>query len=98
MLKDIIDSKKIQKIANLAKIEVLKDEEPHLIEQLNNIINWFDKLNEINVDNVEPLMNVNEMNLEMFQDEISRNDTQEDVLKNAPNANYNYFTVPKVIE
>lgn len=98
MSKDIVDSAKIHKIANLAKIEINQDDELHFTEQLNNIIGWFDKLNEVDVSDVEPLMNVNEMNLASFADEVNDGDIVDDVLKNAPNAQYNYFAVPKVIE
>ncbi len=98
MSQHIIDSKKVEKIANLAKIEINKDQEFHFTEQLNNIIGWFNKLNEVDVSNVEPLLNVNDMILEMHQDEVSDGNKIEDVLKNAPDARYNYFAVPKVIE
>ncbi len=98
MSKDIIDSKKIQKIANLAKISIDKEFEPHFVDQLNNIISWFDKLNEKDVSQVQPLMNVNEMDLEMFEDKVVDGEITEEILKNAPDARYNYFAVPKVIE
>lgn len=98
MSSEIIDSKKIQKIANLAKIEIDKDQETHFAKQLENIITWFDKLDEVNVDNVEPLMNVNEAHLEMFQDEVLDGNIADEILKNAPQAQYNFFAVPKVIE
>ncbi len=98
MSSDIIDDNKIDKISKLAKIAISNEQKPHIKEQLNNIVNWFDKLNEVNVDNIEPLINVNEMSLSMNDDEIIQHNNIADILKNAPKAKYDYFTVPKVIE
>lgn len=98
MTQEIINSQKIQKIANLAKIEINKDQESHFVKQLENIISWFDKLDAVNVDEVKPLMNVNDSNLEMFEDEVSDGNIVDDILKNAPQPQYNFFAVPKVIE
>ena len=98
MSSDIIDDNKIDKIAKLAKIAISDEQKPLIKEQLNNIVNWFDKLNEVNVDNIEPLINVNEMSLTMNDDEIIQHNNISDILKNAPQAKYDYFTVPKVIE
>jgi aspartyl-tRNA(Asn)/glutamyl-tRNA(Gln) amidotransferase subunit C len=98
MSSDIIDDNKIDKIAKLAKIAISDEQKPLIKEQLINIVNWFDKLNEVNVDNIEPLINVNEMSLTMNDDEIIQHNNISDILKNAPQAKYDYFTVPKVIE
>lgn len=88
----------IDKISRLAKIEVANEEKETLAKQLGSIIGWVEKLGEVNTDNVDILTNVHEMNLRMEKDEIADGDIAEDVLKNAPNSKYGYFTVPKVIE
>lgn len=88
----------IKKVSRLARIEVAEDERETLAKQVNGIIGWVEKLNEVNTDGIEPLTNVHETSLRLNKDEVLDGDIAEDVLKNAPNAKYGYFSVPKVIE
>ncbi len=88
----------IKKISRLAKIEVREEDREALAKQVGSIIGWVEKLNEVNTDNVEPLTSVHNAPLYIAEDKISDGNITEDVLKNAKNAKYNYFTVPKVIE
>jgi aspartyl-tRNA(Asn)/glutamyl-tRNA(Gln) amidotransferase subunit C len=88
----------IKKISRLARIEIAPDKIDEMAKQVGNIINWVDKLNEVNTDNVEPLTNVNNMVLRLNEDKVSEGNIAEDVLKNAPNSKYGYFAVPKVID
>ena len=57
-----------------------------------------ENLNEVDTKNVEPLSNVHQMAMPMAQDIVSDGGITEQVLKNAPDAKYSYFTVPKMIE
>ena len=93
-----ITAQDIKKTARLAKIQIDKDLEEQLTKQLGDIIKWFEKLNELNTDNVDILTNVHNINLTLFDDQVLYSNMEEEVLKNAPAAKYNYFTVPKVIE
>jgi aspartyl-tRNA(Asn)/glutamyl-tRNA(Gln) amidotransferase subunit C len=88
----------IKKVSRLARIEIAPENLENMAKQVGAIIGWVETLNEVNTDNVEPLTNVNEMVLRLNKDEITDGDKVEDVLKNAKNAKYNFFTVPKVIE
>ena len=88
----------INKISRLAKIELPKEGSESLIKQLNDIIGWADKLNEIEAKDVEPLTNVHGESLRLHKDEVLDGGITEDVLKNAPDAKYEYCTVRKVIE
>ena len=88
----------IVKIANLSKIEISQDDKTHLTTQINKIINWVEKLNEVKTDEVEVFTSPYDMKLRLEKDEISDGDIAEDVLKNSKGALYNYFSVPKVIE
>lgn len=93
-----LTEKNIKKVARLARIEVTGDSCAQLTTQVGSIIDWVEKLNEVDTNNVEPLTNVHEMTLRLNTDEVTDGDIADDVLKNAPNAKYGYFTVPKVIE
>jgi aspartyl-tRNA(Asn)/glutamyl-tRNA(Gln) amidotransferase subunit C len=93
-----ISEKDFKKISRLARIEVPEENRETLAKEVSSIIAWVEKLNEVNVTNIEPLTNVHEMSLRLNQDEISDGNLAEDVLKNAKNAKYGYYAVPKVIE
>lgn len=88
----------ITKISRLARIEVLDSEKETLATQVGKIINWVEELNEVNTDNVAPLTNVHEAAMPMNKDVVSDGNIAADVLANAKDAKYGYFTVPKVIE
>ena len=92
-----ITQKDIEKISRLAQIEI-KDDKEILATQIENVINWIEKLNEVNTDNIEPMINVHNEPLHLNSDEISEGNIAEDILKNAPKQIYGYFAVPKVIE
>jgi aspartyl-tRNA(Asn)/glutamyl-tRNA(Gln) amidotransferase subunit C len=92
-----ITQKDIEKISRLAQIEITDDKEI-LANQIENVINWIEKLNEVNTDNIEPMINVHNEPLHLNADEVSDGNIADDILKNAPKQIYGYFAVPKVIE
>ena len=92
-----ITQKDIEKISRLAQIEI-KDDKEILANQIENVINWIEKLNEVNTDNIEPMINVHNEALYLNADEVSDGNIADDILKNAPKQIYGYFAVPKVIE
>ena len=95
----LIDKKVTKKIAFLARIGLTEKEEEEFAKDLSNILNWMDDLKKIDVKNVEPLRNVNDIKLlERDDTEFSKRIEQEKLLSNAPKKNGNFFTVPKVID
>ena len=92
-----ITQKDIEKISRLAQIEVSNEKEI-LSTQIENVINWIEKLNEVNTENVEPMITVHDQPLKLNKDLVSDENNKDDVLKNAPKQIYGYFAVPKVIE
>ena len=67
-------------------------------KDLNAIFKWIEQLNELNTDNVEPLTSIAETTLRFRKDQIETKNIREDVLKNSPKDNKDYFVVPKVVE
>ena len=57
-----------------------------------------EKLNELKTENVEPLTSVAEISLKLRSDEVKSKDIREQIIKNSPQDNEDYFVVPKVIE
>ncbi len=93
-----ITNKDIEKISRLAKIDVDETKIDELTQKMKGILEFVESLNEVNVEGVEPMINVNDAKLRMAKDEVSDGGIAEDVLKNAKNSKYQYFAVPKVIE
>lgn len=94
----VISKEDFKKISRLARIEILEESCETIAKQVSDIITWVEQLNEVNTDNVDPLTNVHDMLLRLNRDEITDGNIAEDVLKNAKNAKYGYFAVPKVIK
>ena len=69
-----------------------------LVNDLNSIFKFIEKLNELKTDNVEPLASVAETTLKLRSDEVKSKDIREQIIKNSPQDNEDYFVVPKVIE
>jgi len=93
-----IDAKTVAKIAHLARLKIPTEEQAQVVGELNNILNWVEQLNEVNVDGIEPLANVNDKTLRWRDDIITDGGQPADVLANAPAKTADFFTVPKVIE
>ncbi len=93
-----ITKETINKVAKLANIKINEEENKHFSTQLTKITNWVGSLNEVDTSDVEILNNVHNINLTLFADEVETTNEVDDVLQNAPDAQYNYFAVPKVIE
>lgn len=93
-----VNHEDIKKISRLARIEISQGDFDNVATQVNKIIGWVDQLKEVDTALVEPMTSVYDTPLRLEADEITAGGIAEDVLKNAPDAKYGYFTVPKVIE
>lgn len=93
-----IDNETVDKIAHLARLEYQNEAKEQIIKDMNNMLGFIDKLNELDTSNVEPLIYMsNEVNA-LREDEVKQVITQDEALKNAPKHDSDYFKVPKVIE
>jgi len=93
-----INLKTIKHISKLARISVDEQKAEKLAEDLNSIFKFIEKLNKLKTDNVEPLTSVAETTLKLRSDEVKSKDIREQIIKNSPQDNEDYFVVPKVIE
>ncbi len=93
-----IDLKTVKHISKLSRISVDDQKAKKLEKDLNSIFKWIEKLNELNTDNVEPLTSIAETALRLRKDQILSKNIREDILKNSPKDNKDYFVVPKVVE
>ncbi len=93
-----IDNETVKRVAFLSRLKIEDDKLEETKEEFNKILNWVDQLNEVNTDGVEPLVSVNDSHLILRDDEVTEGNQSQAILKNAPQAQYGYFTVPKVVE
>ena len=93
-----IDLKTIKHISKLSRISVDDKKADKLAGDLNSIFDFIEKLNELNTDKVEPLTSVAETTLKLRTDEVKSEDIRDQILKNSPEENEDFFVVPKVVE
>lgn len=89
----------VQYVANLARLQLTDEEAENFKEDMNDILGYIDQLNELDTEDIEPLEHVTEITASKFRnDEAKEPLSHEDALKNAPDADSDYFRVPRVIE
>ena len=93
-----IDLKTIKHISKLSRISVDDEKAKKLAGDMNSIFDFIEKLKELDTDNVEPLTSVAETTLKLRVDKVKSENIKEDVLKNSPDENEDFFVVPRVVE
>jgi aspartyl-tRNA(Asn)/glutamyl-tRNA(Gln) amidotransferase subunit C len=94
----IIDKETVEKVANLARLELAEDEKELMIKDMNKILGFMDKLNEIDTRGVEPLVYMTDEVNNVREDEVKQQITTAEALQNAPKHDDKYILVAKVIE
>jgi aspartyl-tRNA(Asn)/glutamyl-tRNA(Gln) amidotransferase subunit C len=93
-----IDSQTVKNTAHLARLEFENEEEAKMIVSMNRMIGFVEKLNELNTENIEPLIYMTDEVNHLREDEVHPPLSQKDVLANSPKHDSDYFKVPKVVE
>ena len=93
-----IDDKTVDHIAQLAKLTFSPDEKEQIKRDLGRIINFVDKLNEVDTEGVEPLIYMNEHEDNLRDDIVDNVVSQQEALSNAPLKDSDYIKVPKVLK
>ena len=93
-----IDLKTVKHISKLSRISIDEEKAKKLSKDLNSIFKFIEKLNELDTKNVEPLSSIVQKNLKLRKDQIKSKNIREDILKNSPENNEDFFVVPKVVE
>ncbi|MCA6361590.1 MAG: Asp-tRNA(Asn)/Glu-tRNA(Gln) amidotransferase subunit GatC [Bacteroidetes bacterium] len=93
-----IDSTTVKQVAHLARLEFDEAGEQAMINDMNRMIGFVEKLNELDTDNVQPLIYMTDEVNHLREDEIKEPLAQDVVLANAPKKDSDYFKVPKVVE
>ena len=93
-----IDLKTVKHISKLARISLDDEKAKKLEGDLNSIFKFIEKLNKLNTDKIEPLTSIAETVLKLRKDEVKSKNIRDQILKNSPNKNKDFFVVPKVVE
>lgn len=88
----------VQYVASLARLQFTNTETDLFTEQLGRILEYFEKLKDINTDGVSPSTHVVNLENAFREDDVKRSLPVEKVLENAPEQEQSYFKVPKIIE
>ena len=93
-----IDKDTVKHISKLARISLDNKKVDSLSKNLSSIIKFIEKLNELNTDKTVPLTSIIEASLRLRKDEPKNEKIRDQILKNSPEKNEQFFVVPKVIE
>ena len=93
-----VDADTVRRIAHLARIAVAENEIDHLKGELNAMLAFVEQLSAVKVDVVEPMTSVTPMAMKKRVDAVTDGNIADDIVKNAPMSEENFFLVPKVVE
>jgi aspartyl-tRNA(Asn)/glutamyl-tRNA(Gln) amidotransferase subunit C len=93
-----VDAANVRRIAHLARIAVAEDEIEHLRGELNAMLSFVEQLSEVDVGGVEPMTSVTPMKMKEREDVVTDGGIAEDIVRNAPATDDQFFLVPKVVE
>ena len=93
-----IDKDTVKHISKLARISLDENKVESLSKDLTSIMKFIEKLNKLNTDNVKPLTSIVNASLKSRSDEIKDGKIRDQILKNSPKSNEEFFVVPKIKE
>ena len=93
-----IDKDTVKHISKLARISLDEKKVDNLSKDLTSIMRFIENLNKINTDKIEPLTSIINASLKSRKDEVKDGKIRDQILKNSPEKNDEFFVVPKVIE
>lgn len=88
----------IDHLAHLARLSFEGNEKRAIKKDLNNITDFMNKLNEVNTDDVEPLVFMSDEINVLREDVPEQTISHEEALRNAPKKDSDYFRIPKVLD
>ena len=93
-----IDKDTVKHISKLARISLDDKNIDSLSKNLSSIIKFIEKLNKLNTEKTIPLTSIIDTSLKSRKDEVKNEKIRDQILKNSPEKNEEFFVVPKVIE
>ncbi|MFA9464106.1 MAG: Asp-tRNA(Asn)/Glu-tRNA(Gln) amidotransferase subunit GatC [Velocimicrobium sp.] len=95
---NIITDETIEYVGILAKLELSEEDKEHAKRDMGSMLDYIDKLNELDTKGVEPMSHVFPVNNVFREDEITNHDERDAILRNAPAQKDGSFIVPKTVD
>ncbi|HEX8485651.1 Asp-tRNA(Asn)/Glu-tRNA(Gln) amidotransferase subunit GatC [Sphingomonas sp.] len=93
-----VDTQTVKRIAGLARIAITDEHAARMAPELGQILGWIEMLGEVDTTGVEPMTAVIPNHLRLRDDVVNDGGIRDLLMKNAPQGEHGFFTVPKVIE
>ena len=93
-----IDKNTVKHISKLARISLDEKNVDSLSKDLTSIMKFIENLNKLNTDKTAPLTSIINASLKSRKDEVKDGKIRDQILKNSPEKNEEFFVVPKVID
>ncbi|AJC84431.1 Asp-tRNA(Asn)/Glu-tRNA(Gln) amidotransferase subunit GatC [Campylobacter peloridis] len=93
-----IDDKLLSKLEKLSALKIADDKRCELKEQLSQIVNFVEKLDELDLNNIEAITSTTKGGTPFRNDESKKSEVINEVSKHAPKSQDGFFVVPKIIE
>jgi aspartyl-tRNA(Asn)/glutamyl-tRNA(Gln) amidotransferase subunit C len=94
----MVSREQVRYIATLARLRFTDEEEERLAGQMNDILGYVEKLDELDTSGVQPMSHVLDLHNVVREDVAETRISRDEALKNAPDADSVYIRAPKVIE
>lgn len=85
-------------VAGLAQLKLSEDAQAQMARELEAVLSYFEKLNEVDTSDVEPMMHVVEVTNVFREDIVGESLPREQALLNAPKTDGEYFLVPRILD
>lgn len=92
-----ISPQDVAKIAKLSRLDLPQEKLELFAGQLGDILNYMDKLGELDTDNVEPMYSPVEHTTVLRKDEVRKDYERDEILSNAPKQDGKFFIVPRIV-
>jgi aspartyl-tRNA(Asn)/glutamyl-tRNA(Gln) amidotransferase subunit C len=93
-----IDKSTVERIAELSKLKFEPSEQAEILNDMNRMLDFVEKLSEVDTEGVEPLVYMLDEKPTVRLDKVVQTTSQAEALKNAPDADTDYIKVPKVMK
>ena len=93
-----ITAEEVERVAMLARLRLTAEEKSQLTRQLDDILEYMDKLNQLDTAAVEPFTHALEQAHALREDAVTNKPDPDGLLANAPDRDGTFFKVPKIIE
>lgn len=97
MSQPIIDREQVRKVAHLARLEVLPEQEEQFATQLSSILEYFQQLSELDTSNVQPTTRAIDVSNITRVDELIPDANRENIMECAPDRDGDFFKVPQIM-